>query len=144
MRASLATAVYAVLLAASSAVAGDAAAGEEVVVIANKDNPQLIDRSYLVGIYTGRYKAWPDGSPVFTLDQSEHSPVREAFCVQFLGRTVVNMQAVWAQNIFSGRGLPPKIAAQDAEMKRIVSTNRHALGYIRASALDDSVRVMAR
>jgi len=127
------------LLSPPSAMAAD-----EVVVITNKDNPQVVDRAYLAAIYTGRLKGWPDGSPVFPLDQSDGASARETFYVQFIGRTVANMQAVWAQNIFSGKGLPPKIASPDSEMKRIVSTNRNAIGYIRASEVDDSVRVMLR
>ena len=121
-----------------------AAADDAVVVIVHKDNPHPIDRSYLVAIYTGRLKGWPDGSPVFALDQTDGTSVREAFYLHFVGRTAANMQAVWAQNIFSGKGLPPKIASPDNEMKRIVSTNRNAIGYIRASEVDNTVRVLLR
>jgi ABC-type phosphate transport system substrate-binding protein len=121
-----------------------AAADDAVVVIIHKDNPHPIDRNYLTGIYTGRLKGWPDGSPVFPLDQSDGTSARETFYLHFIGRTAANMQAVWAQNIFSGKGLPPKIASPDSEMKRIVSTNRNAIGYIRASEVDDSVRVLLR
>ena len=121
-----------------------ATAADDVVVIIHKENPHVIDRSYLTAIYTGRMKGWPDGSPVFPLDQTDGSSIRETFYVQFVGRTVANMRAVWAQNIFSGKGLPPKIASPDSEMKRIVSTNRNAIGYIRASEVDDTVRVLLR
>jgi len=120
------------------------AADDAVVVIIHKDNPHAIDRNYLVAIYTGRLKGWPDGSPVFPLDQSDGAGARETFYLHFVGRTVANMQAVWAQNIFSGKGLPPKIAAPDSEMKRIVAANRNAIGYIRASEVDDTVRVVLR
>jgi len=141
--------VWALLLVLLTALAlldplNAVAADEAVVVIIHKDNPHAIDRNYLVAIYTGRLKGWPDGSPVFPLDQSDGTSVREAFYLQFIGRTAANMQAVWAQNIFSGKGLPPKIASPDSEMKRIVSTNRNAIGYIRASEVDDTVRVLLR
>ena len=141
--------VWALLLVLLTALAlldplNAVAADEAVVVIIHKDNPHAIDRNYLVAIYTGRLKGWPDGSPVFPLDQSDGTSVREAFYLHFIGRTAANMQAVWAQNIFSGKGLPPKIASPDSEMKRIVSTNRNAIGYIRASEVDDTVRVLLR
>ena len=141
--------VWALLLVLLTALAlldplNAVAADDAVVVIIHKDNPHAIDRNYLVAIYTGRLKGWPDGSPVFPLDQSDGTSAREAFYLQFIGRTAANMQAVWAQNIFSGKGLPPKIASPDSEMKRIVSTNRNAIGYIRASEVDDTVRVLLR
>ena len=52
--------------------------------------------------------------------------------------------ALWAQNIFAGKGLPPKVATPGAEMKRLVATNRNAIGYIRASEVDDTVKVLLR
>ena len=141
--------VWALLLVLLTALAlldplNAVAADDAVVVIIHKDNPHAIDRNYLVAIYTGRLKGWPDGSPVFALDQTDGTSVREAFYLHFGGRTAANMQAVWAQNIFSGKGLPPKIASPDNEMKRIVSTNRNAIGYIRASEVDNTVRVLLR
>jgi ABC-type phosphate transport system substrate-binding protein len=122
--------------------AGTARADEALVVIIHPANPHRIDRAYLIAVYTGRTKGWPDGSPVFPLDQLEGSDLREAFYRQYIGRSVANMRALWAQNIFSGKGLPPKVASPDGEMKRIVATNRNAIGYIRASEVDDSVRVL--
>jgi ABC-type phosphate transport system substrate-binding protein len=121
-----------------------AANDDAVVVIINKDNPHLVDQSYVAAIYTGRLKGWPDGSPVFPLDQSDGVSAREIFYSRFVGRSSAYMQAVWAQNIFAGKGLPPKIASPDSEMKRIVSTNRNAIGYLRASEVDDTVRVLLR
>jgi ABC-type phosphate transport system substrate-binding protein len=115
---------------------------EQVVVIVHKDNPHSVDRQYVINIYTGATKGWPDGSPVFPLDQIEDSEARNLFYAQVVGRSPANMRALWTQNIFSGKGLPPKVASPDAEMRRIVATNRNAIGYIRASALDASVRAI--
>jgi hypothetical protein len=40
--------------------------------------------------------------------------------------------------------MPPKVTAEDGEMKRIVAANRNAIGYIRASQIDKTVRVVGR
>jgi ABC-type phosphate transport system substrate-binding protein len=125
----------------SSLVAAEA---DPVVVIVHKDNQQQLDVRFVAAVYTGRLKGWPDGSPVFPLDQDENSPAREIFFRQFVGKSVATMRAVWAQNIFSGKGLPPKIANPGPEMRRIVGNNRNAIGYIRLSEVDDSVRVLLR
>jgi len=119
-----------------------ARAQDEVVVIVNRDNPHAIDRATLVAIYTGRVKGWADGSPVFPLDQPQSNALRETFYTQVIGRSVANIQAIWAQNIFAGKGLPPKVATPDGQMKHLVATNRNAIGYIRASEIDDTVRVV--
>lgn len=122
-----------------------AAGGEDVVVILNKDNPNAVDLGFVVRVYTGALKGWPDGSPVFALDQPEESASREVFCATVLKKSVANLKAIWSQNIFTGKGLPPRVAgAGDAEMKRLVATNRNAIGYIRASQLDDTVKAVGR
>ena len=54
------------------------------------------------------------------------------------------MRAIWQQNIFSGNGLPPKIVSPDSAMKHLVASNRNAIGYILASQVDASVKVIAK
>jgi ABC-type phosphate transport system substrate-binding protein len=125
-------------------VAPPALAANEIAIIVHKDNPAVIDTTYVTRIYTGLLKGWPDGSPVFPLDQSEDAPARRVFYARLVGKSPAAMKAIWSQNIFTGKGLPPKVASPDAEMMRIVSTNRNAIGYMLASQVDASVRVIAR
>ena len=54
------------------------------------------------------------------------------------------MKLVWSQMMFSGQSLPPKQVASDDEMKKMVSANVNAIGYIKASSLDDSVKVVIK
>ncbi len=115
---------------------------QDMVVIANKDNPGQLDQTYIRQLYTGAVRGWPDGSPVLVLDLPEGSPERELFATAIVGRSSANLRAIWAQNIFTGRGLPPKVLANEAEVKRMVATHRHAIGYVRASQVDASVRVL--
>lgn len=115
---------------------------DDIVVIVHKDNTHAIDRSLVQQLYTGAVRGWPDGSPAFVLDQPEGSEARMLFCTNLLGRSSVNLRAIWAQNIFTGRGTPPKVAP-NGEMKRLVAGNRHAIGYLRASQADESVRMVS-
>jgi ABC-type phosphate transport system substrate-binding protein len=125
-------------------VLGAAAHAEDVVVIVHKDNPSQIDAAYVAQIYTGMLKGWPDGTPVFALDQMEDTPARKQFYTQIVGKSAAAMKAIWSQNIFAGKGLPPKVASPDAEMKRLVATNRNAIGYVLATQVDASVRVISK
>ncbi len=109
-----------------------------------KDNPNVVDKQYIARLYTGTIKGWPDGSPAFPVDQMADSAARAVFCATVVGKRPATMRAIWQQNIFSGNGLPPKIASPDAAMKRLVATHRNAIGYILASQVDASVKVIAR
>jgi ABC-type phosphate transport system substrate-binding protein len=120
------------------------ARADDVLVIINKDNPNAVNAEFVTRVYTGALKGWPDGNAVMVFDQSDETEVRELFCASVLRRSLANVKAIWSQNIFTGKGMPPKVAAPDAAMKRAVASNRYAIGYIRASQLDDTVKVAAR
>lgn len=113
-----------------------------VTIIVNKNNPHPIDRAFLVKIYTGAAKYWPDGSPIFALDQEENGEARNTFYTEKIGKSPATIRTIWAQLIFSGRGLPPKVAKVDEKMKQIVAGNKDAVGYIRSSSVDNTVRVL--
>lgn len=115
-----------------------------VVVIVNKANPDTVDKDFVVKVYTGEVRYWPGGGGVFAIDQAEDSSVRENFYVRMLERSASNMKALWAQNIFTGRGLPPKVADSDDDVKKMVSGNKRAIGYINASSVDDTVKAVVK
>lgn len=116
----------------------------DVVVIVNKGNSNAVDKAFVVKVYTGEAKAWADGGPVFAVDQGEGNPVRADFYGNILGKSAANMKALWAQNIFAGKALPPKVVDQDAEVKKVVGANKNAIGYISASSVDDTVKVIVK
>jgi ABC-type phosphate transport system substrate-binding protein len=117
---------------------------EDVVVVINKENRNTIDLAYVAKIYSGALRSWPDGSAVIAIDYPEEAEVRVQFSLKVLNRSVANMRAVWSQNIFSGKGLPPRVIANDEEIKRTVAANKYAIGYLPASQVDSSVKVLAR
>jgi len=120
------------------------AMADEVVVIVNKENNNPVDRALVIKIYTGAARGWDDGTPILALDQEEAIPAREEFYTKFVGKSRGAIRAIWAQNIFTGKGLPPKVANPDIEMKKMIKANKNAIGYIRSSSVDDSIKVVAQ
>jgi ABC-type phosphate transport system substrate-binding protein len=120
------------------------ARAEDIVIIVNRDNPSVVDAAFVQRVYVGAIKGWPDGRPVLVFDQPEGSDAREVFCSTVLKKSVANVKAIWSQNIFTGKGLPPKVASPDEVMKQAVASNIGAIGYIRASQLDASVKVLGK
>lgn len=115
---------------------------DTVIVIVHKENNNIIDNKLIVGIYTGVITSWPDGTPVFALDQARNTKIKNDYYLNIIGKSKITMRAIWAQNIFSGRSLPPETAEPDEEMKRTVSANKHAIGYIWSSSIDESVKLI--
>jgi len=95
-------------------------------------------------IYSGESKSWANGGAVAAFDLPEDNPARAAFATDVMGKNLGNMKSLWAQNVFAGKAVPPKVVASDDEMKKTVAANKSAIGYIKASAVDDSVKVVAK
>ncbi|HZZ91533.1 MAG TPA: phosphate ABC transporter substrate-binding protein [Usitatibacter sp.] len=133
------------LVAGLALCLGSAAAmAQDVVPVVSARSPiARLDAAQVADIFLGKTSRFPDGSIAMPVDQSEDSPVRDRFYAQFTGKSPAQVKAYWSKVIFTGRGQPPRQAADSTEVKRIVSDNPHAIGYIDASQVDSSVRVLA-
>lgn len=116
----------------------------DVVVIVNKGNDNQVDRSFVVKVYTGEAKTWSNGGTITALDLPEDSPVRVSFTSRVLGKSVSSMKSLWTEYVFSGKATPPKQLGSDEEVKKMVGSNKNAIGYIRASSLDDTVKAVIK
>ena len=125
-------------------LAGTVAAAQDVVPVVSARSPIAhLDSTQVADIFLGKTSRFPDGSIALPVDQGEDSPVRDKFYSQFTGKSPAQVKAYWSKIIFTGRGQPPRQAADSTEVKRIVSDNPHAIGYIEASQVDSTVRVLA-
>lgn len=116
----------------------------EVAVIVNKNNPYAVDKALVTKIYLGKIGEWPDGAPIEAFDLTEDNPLYDEFYSGLLGKSTKLVRALWAQNIFSGKRLPPKIADGDDMTKQWVRSHNNAIGYIDASSVDDTVKVVLK
>lgn len=113
----------------------------DMVVIVNKANAQAVDLALVTKIYTGAQLSWADGSQIIAFDQTDEA-ARGKFA-GLLGKTTGNIKAAWANLVFAGKARPPKVLGGDAEVKAAVAANKSAIGYIKAGAADDSVKVLS-
>lgn len=116
----------------------------EVVVIGNKTNHSVVDKAFVVKVFTGEAKYWPGGGVVVSIDQADDSPVRAEFYTRVVGRSATNMKALRAQNVFTGNALPPKVLEDDVAVKKLVAGNKNAIGYINPSSVDDTIIVLVK
>ena len=121
------------------------ASANDVVVIGNKDNAATdVDKAFVAKAFTGDARNWPAGGSVVLIDQGEESAARSSFYGKIVGKSAANVKAMWAQLVFSGKAVPPKVIDGDAEVKKAVAANKNAIGYISAAAVDDSVKVLVK
>ena len=138
MNTSKVLASIALALCSAGAWAGD------VVVIVNKANDNTIDKALVAKIYTGESKVWGNGGSVNAYDLTEDNPARASFANEIVGKAPGSLKSLWTQNVFTGKAVPPKALPSDDEVKKAVSANKNAIGYIKASSADETVKVVVK
>ncbi len=69
--------------------------------------------------------------------------MRQAFSRRVHERSVITIEVYWKRMVFSGRTLPPKILASDAEILDFVRDTPGAVGYVAADADTRGVKTLA-
>jgi ABC-type phosphate transport system substrate-binding protein len=115
----------------------------DVVAVVSANSPiTALDKSQLADIFLGKEIRLPHGVQAVPIDQAEGLAVRDEFYGKVVGKTAAQIKAYWSKIIFTGRGQPPPNVSNSIEMKKRISDNPAAIGYIDRSLVDDSVRVV--
>ncbi len=113
-----------------------------VVIVSAKNANYGLDKIDIEQIFLGKKSAFPDGAKAVPVDQNEDSAVRTAFNDKVLGKTSGQLKAYWSRLIFTGKGTPPKEAGADADIVKLVADDPSLVGYVSASAVNGSVKVV--
>ncbi|MEW6763863.1 MAG: phosphate ABC transporter substrate-binding protein [Pseudomonadota bacterium] len=116
------------------------ASAELVVIVSARSPAQGLTSDQVAAIFLGQAGRFPDGQEALALDQRLGSQERNQFYQQVTGKTPALLKAHWSKMVFTGRGQPPREAADSASVRRMVAENPSMIGYIDRAALDASVR----
>lgn len=123
------------LFAASSALA-------ELVVVVNPANANTLDAKTVQRIFLGKDKKFADGNETIAVNQIADTQIRQDFDQAVLGRSSSQVSAYWSKLVFTGKGIPPKEVANDAEVLDLVSKNLSVIGYVNKASVTDAVKVV--
>ena len=115
---------------------------EVAVIISSANGNTSIAAGDVTKIFLGKTKKFPDGSQAVPIDQDDGTPARDAFNEKVLGKSASQLKSYWSRLIFTGKGTPPKQSGSDADVKALIASNPNMIGYIDASAVDGSVKVV--
>jgi ABC-type phosphate transport system substrate-binding protein len=127
------------VLAASLAI-GSAQAADLVVIVSARSPVAALRADQVADIFLAEANRFPDGGEAIAIDQNIGSPLRNEFYDKVAHRSPALMKAYWTKMIFTGRGQPPREAADNAAVRKLVADNPGMIGYIERSALDATVR----
>ena len=110
--------------------------GAQAQVVIMGANAAPVTKDQVANIYLGRSF---DLKPV---DLPEGSPLREQFYKKATDRDQAQIKAVWSRIVFTGKGQAPIILQDAAAVKKAVTSDPKAIGYIDKAAVDGSVKVV--
>lgn len=124
-------------LTLSFAALGAPPAAAEIVVVVNPANQaSRMFSEQAAQFFLGK-------SNQFTpLDQGKESAIRRDFYQKLAGKSLSQVEGMWAKIEFSGKGTMPKSYASDAAVKKAIAADPSAIGYIDKASVDDSVKVL--
>lgn len=124
---------------------GSSATLAEVVIIAHPASGAAeLDAATAKKLFLGKITSLPGMSSVALIGQADSSATKAEFTEKVTNKALNKYKAYWSKMIFSGKAVPPKELADDAEVKAYVAGHADAVGYVDAASVDDSVKVLFR
>jgi ABC-type phosphate transport system substrate-binding protein len=117
-------------------------AAEVAVIVHPSAGIDSLTEDDISRLFLGKSKSFPGGAQAVPINQNEGSAVREKFNEAVCKKNASQYKAYWSQLVFTGKGTPPKDGGDDAAVKALISANPNMIGYVDASAVDASVKVV--
>jgi len=112
-----------------------------VAVIVHPERPAELSLEEIAQIYLRRRRFWDDGAAIVPLNLPSGAPIRAHFSKRVLNQTQARLADYWNRQYFLGV-LPPATLASTEAVRRYVASEPNAIGYVPASEVDGSVRVV--
>lgn len=133
----------AVCIAAYALSAFAPAVRAEVVPVVSARSPvTALNAAQLVDIFLGKESRFPNGEPAVPIDLYEGSEARDEFYSRYTGRSHAELKSYWSKLIFTGRAQPPRQAGSVEKLRKALSENPHAIGYMQRHEVDSQLRIV--
>ena len=115
------------------------------VVIVNSETVSklLLSQNALSAIFGMRLRKWEDGSPIKVFVLPDDNLLHVEFSKYILHVFPYQLRAAWDRFVFSGTGEEPVKVMSEQQMRDLVGSTPGAIGYLRGSMIDDTVKAIA-
>jgi ABC-type phosphate transport system substrate-binding protein len=131
-------------LVSASALLAPAVQAEVAIVVNNSVAVSSISSDVAANIFLGKVDELPGGTRMVPIDQEDGQKVRAEFYAKVVKKDAAQLNAYWSRLIFTGKGEPPKKVADNTDVLALVAANPNIIGYVDASAVNSSVKVLLR
>ncbi len=121
---------------------GSARADGVAVVVHPSNKLAALEAADVMRVFLGKSKTFPNDTAAEPVGLKDGQAARKSFDSLVLNKTTNQVRAFWAQQIFTGRGTPPREFESSAELKSYVASHPQAVGYLDPAEADKTVRVI--
>ncbi len=105
-------------------------ASQAVEIIANPSiKIESLTISRARNIFSMRARNWANDTPIKVYVLDDNNDLHKQFSKQILGVFPYKLRRVWDRNTFSGTGQAPTTVKSEAEMIKVISSTKGAIGY---------------
>ncbi len=135
----------AIVLCVAGLGVGARAAADDIAVVVNKSNPiDGLTLAQLRKILLGQEAKWSSGKKIAVVMPTPGQPERDAVLKIVCGMHETDFTLYFMHASFNGEsGDPPKNVAGGVQLRQMIANSPNAVGIIKQSQLDDSVKVVA-
>jgi len=113
------------------------------VVIVNPKNPlSALAPEQIEWLFLSKRSDFPGGGIAKPVNLPEGNRLRDEFYEKTSRKDAAQLKSYWARLIFTGKALPPKELASEAEIKKYVSSTLEGIGYISKESIDNTVKAV--
>lgn len=117
----------------------------DVAIIANKAiTVDSITAKEAKKIFLGKKKSMSGGGIVKLADLPIGNATRKAFYSLIVKKKERQLKAYWTKITFTGKGYPPRVFDNEAEVVKWVAETKGAVGYVSGASVNDSVNVLLK
>lgn len=116
----------------------------EIAIVVHPSNSANISADDIERIFLGKKKAFSSGDTAVPINLNEGDAIRATFNEKALNKNSSQLKAYWSKLVFTGKGTPPKEVDTASDVLKLVSSNPNMIGYVDASAVDGSVKVVSK
>lgn len=113
-----------------------------VVITHPATREEAIPRASLRAIFGMLLQKWPAATPVKVFVLRDDAPEHATFSKSVLQVFPHQLRMAWDRQVFSGQGQYPEQVASTQEMLARVAATPGAIGYAKASEVNENVRVL--
>jgi ABC-type phosphate transport system substrate-binding protein len=111
----------------------------QVAVIANKSvSDNAVSLASAGNIYSLNQTSWNDGTKIIVFDNSSESKT----FYDALGKDFMSLKKEWMKKQLTGAAKAPQTLASDSDVIKKVADTPGAIGFVKASSVDGSVKVL--